>query len=74
MNNALDIQRGILADTIRKLRVSGQLTQRELACLAGVTQEDIDKIEHGMPLQLGTKLKILRILYANRLLPSEQLG
>jgi transcriptional regulator with XRE-family HTH domain len=72
MNNVLDIQRGILADTIRKLRVSRQLTQRDLACLAGVNQEDIEKIEHGMPLQLGTKLKILRILYANRFFSSEQ--
>jgi transcriptional regulator with XRE-family HTH domain len=64
MNNVLDIQRGGFADTVRKLRITRQFTQKDLACLAGVYQEDIDKIEHGIPLQLETRLKILRILYA----------
>ncbi len=64
MNNTLILQPKTFTDKIRILRLSEQLTQRDLAGLAGVRQEDIDRIEHDIPLQLETKLKILRVLYA----------
>jgi transcriptional regulator with XRE-family HTH domain len=63
MNNTIVIQKGTFADNVRKLRVSGQLSQKELAILAGVNREDVEKIENGIPLQLETRLKILRVLY-----------
>ncbi len=66
MNSAPVVQQGIFADTIRRLRTSEQLTQRDLARLAGVYQDDIERIEHGIPLQLEIKLKILRVLYNKR--------
>jgi DNA-binding XRE family transcriptional regulator len=66
MSNILDVQRMTFADSMRKLRISKQLTQRDLARLAMVCWEDIDKIEHGIPLPLETKLKILKVLYAKK--------
>ena len=64
MNNVLVLKQNTFAEKIRRLRLSEQLTQRDLARLAGVNREDIDRIEHGIPIQLEIKLKILRVLYA----------
>ncbi len=68
MNNTSNAQQKTFADSIRRLRVAEQLSQRDLAGMAGVYQEDIHKIEHEIPLQLENKLKILKILYAKKLL------
>lgn len=50
----------------RQLRVSLRLTQHDLAILAGVLQEEVDLLEENMPVKLGTKLKILRLIWARK--------
>ncbi len=62
------VEHASVAGYSKKIRVSEHLTRKELACMAGVQGEDVDKIENGIPLQLETKLKILRVLYSNKLL------
>ena len=68
MDNSSMGQQKTFADNVKKLRVAEQLTQRDLASLAGVYQEDVRRIEHEIPLPLENKLKILKILYAKKLL------
>ncbi len=50
----------------KRLRVSLRLTQQDLAYLAGVLAEDVDLLEENMPVKLGTKLKILRVIWARK--------
>jgi transcriptional regulator with XRE-family HTH domain len=64
MNNIQAIRQKTFGDTIRLIRTSQQLAQGDLAFLAGVNQEDIDRIEQGIPVELEIKLKILKVLYA----------
>ncbi len=66
MNSAPTIKERSLADVVRRLRISQRLTKRDVAFLAGVDQQDIEKFENEMPLKLEVKLKILKILYSNR--------
>ena len=61
MNDLQIIHHGTVADTIRRLRISENLSQRDLASLAKVHKDDIDKIEHEIPVQVDIKLKILRV-------------
>jgi len=44
----------------KRLRHALSLTQHELATIAGVTLEEVDLFERGLPVQLDVKLKILR--------------
>ncbi len=46
----------------RICRVSRLLTQQELAAMVGVSQDDVNLLEHNLPLQLNVKLKLLREL------------
>ena len=48
------------------LRVSLQLTQQELADIAGVSRDDVDCLEHNLPMQLETRHKLLRGLFAQK--------
>ncbi|MFC1956199.1 helix-turn-helix domain-containing protein, partial [Chloroflexota bacterium] len=48
----------------RELRVSLQLTQQELADRAGISKEDVELLEHGLPMPLDIKNKLLKKLYA----------
>jgi len=49
---------------VKRLRISSLLTQRELADLAGVPQEQVDLLERNLPLPLDSKRRILRELWA----------
>ena len=51
---------------VKRLRVSLRLTQHELATLAGVLPEEVDLLEDNMPVTLGTKLSILRVIWARK--------
>jgi transcriptional regulator with XRE-family HTH domain len=44
----------------KRLRQALLLTQHELAAIAGVTLEEVDLFEQGLPVELDVKLKILR--------------
>ena len=48
------------------IRISLQLTQQELADIAGVSKDDVDFFEHNLPILLETKRKLLRGLWAAR--------
>ena len=50
----------------RRLRVSQLLTQRELANIAGTSQEDVSLLEHDLPVRLDAKRKLLRELWARK--------
>jgi len=59
-------QESSLGFEIRKLRVSRRLTQKELANMARVSQKDISLLEHGLPIQLDTKRRLLKELWASK--------
>lgn len=50
----------------KKLRIFHLLTQQELANMAGVSVEDVDLLEHNLPLPLDNKRKILKELWARK--------
>ena len=59
------------------VRVALQLTQKELADIAGVSQEDVDLFEHNLPVGLDVKRKLIKELWAARKVecqPSPGLG
>ena len=49
---------------VRRLRLSSLLTQQELAEVAGVSQEEVNLFEQGLPVPLDSKRKILKELWA----------
>jgi transcriptional regulator with XRE-family HTH domain len=51
---------------VKRLRLSSLLTQKELADLAGVSQEEVNLFERGLPLPLDSKRKILKELWAKK--------
>lgn len=50
----------------RRLRISQQLTQQELADMAGVSHEEVGLFEQNLPLPLDSKRKILKELWAKK--------
>jgi DNA-binding XRE family transcriptional regulator len=55
-----------VAAQAKKLRLSCLLTQKELAATAGVTREEVNKLEQGFPLILDSKRKILKELWSRK--------
>ena len=51
---------------VRSLRISLGLTQSELADTVGVTPEEVDLLEHNLPVRLDVKRRLLRELWARR--------
>ena len=66
MNNTSTIHQTNIGNNIRRLRISKLISRKDLALLAGVDQLDVDSIENNIPLQMETKLKILRALYSKK--------
>jgi len=50
----------------KRIRLTLPLTQHELATIAGVSLKEVDLFEHGLPVQVDVKLKILRELWARQ--------
>lgn len=50
----------------RRVRTAQHLTQRELAEVAGVSQKDIDLLEHNLPVTLDVKRRLLKELWARK--------
>ena len=50
----------------KRLRLALLLTQHELATIAGVPLEEVDLLEHNLPVQVDVKLKILRELWGRK--------
>ena len=55
-----------MGSKVKRLRLSSLLTQQELAEMAGVTQEEVNLFEHGLPLPLDSKRKILKELWSKK--------
>jgi transcriptional regulator with XRE-family HTH domain len=55
-----------LGTKVKRLRLSSLLTQKELADLAGVSQEEVNLFERGLPIKLDSKRKILKELWAKK--------
>ena len=55
-----------IATQAKKLRLSCLLTQQELAVAAGVSREEVNRLEQGFPLILDSKRKILKELWARK--------
>lgn len=47
----------------REMRVSLDLTQQELACAAGVSENDIKLLEQDIPAALNCKTSVFKILW-----------
>ena len=58
----------------RSLRISLHLTEQELADSVGVSKEDVDLLEHNLPMPLGIKTKLLKKLYAAKSASKHQLS
>ena len=48
----------------RRLRMTLQLTQQELADMCGVSQEEVDLFESNLPVRLDAKRRISKELWA----------
>ena len=48
------------------LRISLLLTQQELADMVGVSRDDVDCLEHNLPMPLETRNKLLKGLFAKK--------
>ncbi|MFC1909391.1 hypothetical protein ACFLXD_06050 [Chloroflexota bacterium] len=57
----------------RSIRMSLQLTQQELADIVGVSKEDVDLLEHNLPIPLYFKNKILKKLHEAKSAKESQL-
>lgn len=55
-----------VATQARRLRLCRLLTQEELAVAAGVSREEVNKLEQGLPLILNSKRKILKELWTKK--------
>jgi transcriptional regulator with XRE-family HTH domain len=55
-----------LGTKVKRLRLSSLLTQKELADLASVSQEEVNLFERGLPIKLDSKRKILKELWAKK--------
>ena len=51
---------------VRSLRISLGLTQSELADTVSVSPEEVDLLEHNLPVRLDVKRRLLRELWARR--------
>jgi DNA-binding transcriptional regulator YiaG len=57
-----------LGHKARKLRISEHLTRHDLAAKAGVSISEVESFERGLPLPLDSRRRILRVLWARKVL------
>ena len=56
----------LLGFKARRLRISENISQQEIADKAGVPVESVDLFEHNLPLPLDYKRRILQVLWAGK--------
>ena len=67
MSTVLSIdQKSSLGLGAKRLRLALLLTQHEIATTAGVALEEVDLLEHNLPVPVGVKLRILRELWGRK--------
>ena len=59
-------QESAIGPWAKRVRKALRLTQQELAEIAGVSREDVDLLEHNLPVRLDAKRKLIRELWAAR--------
>jgi len=59
-------QEELVGPWAKRVRMALRLTQQEMAEIAGVSQEDVDSLEHNLPVQPKAKRKLIRELWAAR--------
>ncbi len=69
MEAVLTVSEESLGVKAMRLRISQRLTRQELANRAGVSTNDVDLLEHNLPLRLDTKRKLLKELWARKTRP-----
>jgi DNA-binding transcriptional regulator YiaG len=62
----ISIREPSITNRIRKLRVAVNLTRNELARLAGVSEEDVNLYERGLPVCLDSRRRMLKVLWAKK--------
>ena len=55
-----------LALRVKSLRISMGLSRQQLARKLGITPEEVELFEDGLPVPLNSKLKLIRQLWARR--------
>jgi transcriptional regulator with XRE-family HTH domain len=55
-----------LGSKARRLRTDQNLTQQELAEVVGVSQEEVDLFECGLPVPLDIRRRLLKELWARK--------
>lgn len=50
----------------RSVRLTLRLTQQELADIAGISKEEVGLFEHGLPVRLDARRRLLKELWAVR--------
>jgi len=55
-----------IGSQVKKLRVSGRMTRRQLAAAAGVSTEEVYLFEQNLPVPLDSKRKMLKELWARK--------
>ena len=55
-----------IGSQVRKLRVSCKLTPQQLAEAAGVSTKEVNLLEKDMPVQLDSKRKVFKELWARK--------
>jgi transcriptional regulator with XRE-family HTH domain len=64
MVTAICSDQKLFGSMARRVRISLNLTQRELAKLTGVSKESVYLFEHNLPVYLDARRKILKQLWS----------
>lgn len=63
MSTTLFTTRSSVGSQAREMRVKLELTQQELACEVGVSEEEIKLLEQDLPVTLACKTRVLKTLW-----------
>ena len=55
-----------VGDWAKSVRLALQLTQQELADIAGISREDVDSFEQNLPINVDSRRKLVKELWAAR--------
>jgi transcriptional regulator with XRE-family HTH domain len=55
-----------IGSQVKKLRVSGRMTRRQLADAAGVSTEEVRLFERNLPVPLDSRRRMLKELWARK--------
>ena len=65
-----EVQKPSVGFAIEKLRKSHNLSQKELAAAAGVSEQEVETLENDQPLPLDIKMKILWEIWNREIHPA----